>query len=312
MSRAVRGRCVGAAALVAAALAVAGCVTAPVRPAAEWLGVLPDGAGLYLSLGVARSTDVLQAALERAGPDLREVGPLLERTDRLYGAVEGLGEASPRVSLVALGSYPAGLIRSRLCCSRSWKTVASGVGRYYVSAKAGVQVGVPAGFAVLVSTGSLETLLARFGAPKMPPMPPEAAEGMETADLSLYLPELPGGLAGSSGAPLPVREVWVEARRTADRYEVTGTFNASSDRDARSLVLLLRLALVAWMRTQGLSDVSGKLKDVTVAADGSRVKVAGLWFGKDEIVPVLLGLAGRGSAGGASPPDAAASGGAGT
>lgn len=306
------GRRAAIAAVAASLLAVAGCVTAPVRPAAAWLGVLPDDAALYLSLDVRRSADLLQEALAGAGPDLREVGPLLERTDRLYGAVESLEGSFPRLSLVALGSYPAGLIRSRLCCSRSWTTVRSSSGTYYASAKVGVQVGVPAGFAVLVSTGSLETLLARFEAPKAPPMPTEAAEGMETADLSLYLPELPGGLGGTSGPALPVREVWAEGRRAGDRFEVRGAANAASERDARSLVLLLRLALVAWMRTQGLSDVSGRLKTVTVAAEGSRVKVSGLWFGKDEIVPVLLGLAGRGASGAVSPPDAGSSRGAGT
>jgi hypothetical protein len=297
-----------AAAATGAMLMIAGCATAPVRPAAQWLGVLPDSATLYVSLDVQRSADVLRSALEQAGPDLRDVEPLLERTDRLYAAVETVEGSSPRVSMVALGSYPAGLIRSRLCGSRSWKTVKSPAGKYYVSSKAGLQVGVPGGYAVLASTGSMETLLARFAAPIAPAMPPEAAEGMDTADLSLYLPELPGSLPGSSGgAQLPIREVWLEARRAGDRYEVTGTCNTASERDARSLVLLLKLGLVTWMRTQGLADVSGRLKNVTVVAEGTQVKLAGLSFAKDEIVPVLLALAG-GSKGVSGEP---ASGGAG-
>ena len=140
-------------AAAAALLSLAGCATAPVRPAAQWLGVLPDSATLYVSLDVQRSADVLRSALEQAGPDLREVEPLLERTDRLYAAVETVEGSSPRVSMVALGSYPAGLIRSRLCGSRSWKTVKSPAGKYYVSSKAGLQVGVPGGYAVLVVDG---------------------------------------------------------------------------------------------------------------------------------------------------------------
>ena len=202
------------------------------------------------------------------------------------------------MSIVALGSYPAGLIRSRLCGSRSWTTVKSPVGTYYVYPKNGLQVSVPGGYAVLVSTGSMESLLARFAAPIAPAMPPDAADGMELADLCLYLPELPGGLAGvPGGADLPIREVWLEARRAGDRYDVTGTCNTASERDARSLVLLLKLGLVAWMRTQGLSDVTGRLKSVAVAADALQVKLSGLSFGKDEIVPVLLALAGSADAG---------------
>jgi hypothetical protein len=49
----------GAAALM---LALAGCATAPVRPAAQWLGVLPDDANLYLSLDVPASADVPTSA----------------------------------------------------------------------------------------------------------------------------------------------------------------------------------------------------------------------------------------------------------
>jgi len=303
MSRGSRARGLAAAGAAAAAmLLVAGCATAPVRPAAQWLGVLPSSATLYASLDVATSADVIAAALEKAGPDARKVAPLLERTTRVYAALEA-GAAGDqeqrRISLVALGRYPAGMIRSRLCGSRSWDKVKSPAGTYYVEKKSGVQVGVPGGYAVLVSTGSIETLLGRAAAPIAPAMPIEAAEGMETSDLSLYLPELPGGLPGASlGQGLPIREVWLEARRTADRYDLTGTCNAASERDARSLVLLVRLALVTWLRAQGLSDVPGRLKNVAIAADGPQVKLSGLSFGKDEIVAILLALAGSPAAAG--------------
>jgi hypothetical protein len=298
----IRCTALAAGAAAAAALLLAGCATAPVRPAAQWLGVLPDSATLYVSLDVGRSADVLRSALGQAGPDVQKVEPLLERTRRLYAAVETAAGSSPRISMVAIGSYPAGLIRSRLCGSRSWKTVKSPAGKYYVSSKAGLQVGVPGGYAVLASTGSMETLLARFAAPIAPAMPLEAAEGMDQADLSLYLPELPGSLPGTPGAAtLPIREVWLEARRADDRYEVAGTCNTASERDARSLVLLLKLGLVAWMRSQGLADVSGRLSTVTVAAEGTQVRLAGLSFAKDELVPVLLSLAGGSKAASGAP-----------
>ena len=153
--------------------------------------------------------------------------------------------------------------------------------------------------------------LARFGAPVAPPLPAEVAEDMERADLVLYLPELPGGLPGAAGgAALPIREVWLDARRTADRYDVAGTCNTATERDARSLVLLLRLALVAWLRTQNLTDAAERLKAVTVAAEGAQVKLAGLSFTKDELVPLLLSVVGsKAPAGGETAPGA---GGAGT
>jgi hypothetical protein len=302
---------VGAAAL---ALALAGCATAPVRPAAQWLGVLPADATLYLSLDVPASADVIQAALKTADPDVREMGPLLERMSRLYAAVALAEGAPPRLSAVALGSFPAGLIRSKLCGSRAWDTVKSPSGKYYTNVKSGLQVSVPGPYAVLITAGSMEALLDRFAMPLAPAMPPEVAEDMESADLLLYLPSLPGGLGSAAGgttaaagatANVPIREVWLEARRDGDRYLVSGACNTASERDARSDVLLIKLGLVQWLRSQNLPDVSERLKTVTVAADGQQVKLAGLVFGKDELVPLLLGLAGlsggEAAAGTASP-----------
>jgi hypothetical protein len=144
--------------------------------------------------------------------------------------------------------------------------------------------------------------------PLAPAMPPEVAEDMESADLLLYLPSLPSGLGGAAGtgalaATMPIREVWLAARRDGDRYLVSGVCNTASERDARSVVLLVKLALVQWLRSQNLPDAGERLKAVTVAADGQQVKLAGLAFGKDELVPVLLGMAGLsgGGTGTASP-----------
>ena len=296
-----RAAAVGLAALL---LALAGCATAPVRPAAQWLGVLPDDATLYLSLDVPASADVIQAALETADPELRQVGPLLDRMSRLYASVALAEGSPPRLSAIALGSIPAGLIRSKLCGSRDWTTVKSASGKYYTNVKSGLQVSVPGPYAVLVSAGSIDGLMARFETPRAPAMPPEVAEDMESADLLLFLPELPGGLGGAAGAgtagataapSMPIREVWLEARRDGERYLVSGACNAASERDARGVVVLLRLGLVQWLRSQNLPDISERLKTVTVAADGLQVKLAGLAFGKDELVPVLLGLVGAGA-----------------
>jgi hypothetical protein len=282
----------GAAALM---LAFTGCATAPVRPAAHWLGVLPDDATLYLSLDVPASADVIQAALATANPDLREMKPLLERMSRLYAAVALSEGTPPRLSAIALGSFPAGMIRSKLCGSRAWDTVKSPQGKYYTNVKSGLQVSVPGPYAVLISAGSMDGLLARFAIPLAPAMPPEVAEDMESADLLLYLPSLPGGLGGA--ANVPIHEVWLEARRDGDRYLVSGVCNTASERDARSVVLLARLGLVQWLRSQNLSDVSERLKTITVAAEGQQVKLAGLAFGKDELVPVLLGMTGLSGSG---------------
>ena len=101
---------------------------------------------------------------------------------------------------------------------------------------------------------------------------------MEHADLVvLYLPELPGGI-GERGDPRrcpPIQEVWLSAAK-AHRVRGHGHREHGSEREAKLVALVLRLALVAWMRTQNLPNAAERLKAVSISADGTQVKLSGL------------------------------------
>jgi hypothetical protein len=137
----------------------------------------------------------------------------------------------------------------------------------------------------------MEGLLSRSAAPGLLRVPEEVALDMQRADLVLYLPELPGGLApGSASASVPIREVWLDAEKREGRYEVTGTANTGSEREAKLVALVTRLALVAWMRGQEVPNAVERLKPVTIEPDGPQVKMAGLAFSEEEIGPLFLSL----------------------
>ncbi len=61
-------------------------------------------------------------------------------------------------------------------------------------------------------------------------------------------------------------------------YDLSGTANTGSEQEAKLLTLVLRLGLVAWMRSENVPDAAESLKSVTVSPSGVQVKLAGLHF----------------------------------
>ena len=105
---------------------------------------------------------------------------------------------------------------------------------------------------------------------------------------------MPGGAGGSTGtrsaALVPIREVWIVAAKGQGTWLVRGTANTASEKDAKLVALVLRFALVAWMRGQKLPDLGERLGPVTVMPEGSQVKLAGLTLTDEEIGPIFLSL----------------------
>jgi len=272
-------------------LLLASCVTVPARSPSEWLGVLPEDATMYLSFSVSGSADLVKKALKGAGPDFQDVSSLMDRTNRLVGAVT-LARGSPaRFDVVALGGYPSGIIGHRLRGNKEWKETASSHGSYWQWSKAGLQMGIPNNGILLASNGGIEGLLSRWGSPVALTIPPDAALDMKRSDFVLYMPELPGNLtesAAQKGMSLPIQEVWMNAVKVKGGYDLSGTVNTSSEQKAKVVALALRLGLVAWMRSQEVQEAAERLKPVTVSAVGLQVKLAGLRVTDEELIPLFL------------------------
>lgn len=284
-------RCLFAAVTGFGVLLLVSCASVPSRAPSEWLGVLPADATMYLSFSVSGSADVVKKALKAAGPDFQDVSSLMDRTNRLVGAVT-LNRGSPaRFDVVALGGYPSGIIGLRLRGSREWKETPTPNGPYWQWSKAGLQMGIPNDGILLASNGGIEGLLSRWGSPVTLTIPPDAALDMKSSDFVLYMPELPGNLtesAAQKGMSLPIQEVWMNAVKVKGGYDLSGTVNTSSEQKAKVVALALRLGLVAWMRSQEVKEAAERLKPVTVSAVGLQVKLAGLRVTDDEIVPLFL------------------------
>lgn len=290
MRRTVSALRAGAAA-AAALIALASCATVPKRAPSEWLGVLPEDATMYVSFAVPGSADLVKKALKDAGPDFQDVGALMDRTDRMVAAVTLAKGAPVRFDVAALGNYPAGIIGMRLSGNKEWKESSSSSGKYWQWSKAGLQMGIPNNGILLASNGGIEQLLSRWTAPIALSIPPDAAQDMLKSDFVLYMPELPGNItegAAQKGLNIPIQEVWLNAVKQKNGYELSGAVNTTDEREAKLLGLALKLGLVAWMRSQSLPDVAQRLAPVTIKPVGLQVRLAGLRVTNDEIIPLFL------------------------
>jgi len=246
---------------------------------------------MYVSFAVKGSADLVKKALKDAGPDFQDVGALLDRTDRMVAAVTLTKGAPVRFDVAALGNYPAGIIGMRLSGNKEWKESTTPSGKYWRWSKVGLQMGIPNNGILLASNGGIEHLLSRWTAPVALSIPPDAAQDMLKSDFVLYMPELPGNItegAAQKGLNIPIQEVWLNAVKQKDGYELSGTVNTTDEREAKLLGLALKLGLVAWMRSQNLPDMAERLAPVTIKPFGLQVRLAGLHVTNDEIIPLFL------------------------
>jgi hypothetical protein len=146
---------------------------------------------------------------------------------------------------------------------------------------------------MLATNAGVETMLARWKSPPPLDVPAEVAADMEKMDFVLYLPELPGGIAENAAkndVHIPVQQVWLDAMKAPGAYVLSGTANTSSQKEAKLLTLVLRLGIVAWMRTQNGPHSSERLATISVSAVGSQVKLSGMRVGEDELFPLFLDI----------------------
>jgi hypothetical protein len=271
---------------------LASCATIPEKSAPQWLGVLPDDGTLYVSLSVQSSLSTIKKALTQAGPAYNDVASLLDMTKKLYIAITLVPGEAPRFSAVALGSYPTFLLGLRLGSSAEWKSRSSQAGSWYQSAKGGLELGVPAGSVILFSNGNMGPLFSRLRQSAALSLPADVVRDMGKSDLVLYLPELPGGITEKAvgSVHIPIHETWLDARKDKNGYQVGGTVNLSTEKEARLLAMVMKLALVAWLRSQAIADVAERLDAISITPAGNQVVLTGLSFSEDEMVPLFMSL----------------------
>jgi len=283
------------------------------------MGVLPSDATMYVSVSVPQSADLIRKTLKKGGPAYNDIVQLADRTNRVVSSVTLASGAPVRFAAVALGSYPAFLINVSLSGKKEWKQVSSGEGSFFLYNKANLQLSVPNGGVLLAANGDMPTLLSRYRIPVPLPLPPEVQADMTKTDVVLYMPQLPGGIGEpsveqpaaleSDDRPhLPIREVWIDATKTKDGYLLGATMNTGTEKQAQVLSLILKIGIVTWLKSSDVPDAAQRLRSISVAAEGTSVKLTGFAVSDEEIIPLFLSLLnGPGEGAESAPPEKAPS-----
>jgi hypothetical protein len=256
---------------------------------------------MYISVAVPKSADLIRKTLKEGGPAYKDVITLSNWTTRLLVSVTMAKDTPMSFSAVALGGYPSVLLRMSLSGNKEWKEVKVPDGSYYAWNKANLQLSVLDKSVLLAANGQMTTLLSRYKTALPLPLPREVASDMEKSDVVLYMPQLPGGIGeGSMDQPaaeqsgdrprLAIREVWLDAVKSNDGYVLGGTMNTDTEQQARVLSFVVRVGIVAWMRSSNFPNVAERLRSISVSPEGTSVRVKGIGMRDDELVPFILTL----------------------
>ncbi len=149
---------------------------------------------MYVSFSVTGSADLIKKALKDAGPGFAG-RRLADGHDQAPGLLGDPREGRPaRYSR----RWPSAAIpRASSGCglrgNKDWKQGAGPSGKYWEWQKAGIQMSIPNNCILLASNGGIDAPARPVGRARRPHRSARCRRDMQTADLVLYMPELPGG-----------------------------------------------------------------------------------------------------------------------
>ncbi len=274
------------------------CHTIPeIRNAAVFASRLPPDAGLYFSVTVPQNRELLSRIFEAAMPEIDAFDQVLVRTKAVYASVGTGFSASEtktgktQLDMVAVGRYPANLIRTLLSSDPEWEeeiiTVEGDL--YPVLKHRGRSLSlVSSGSNVIyISSGDVSLLLLRELYQQNTEFPEAIAQKFLQEDLFLYAPE-PGrealGEISEGKIRLPVRNITVSLNsETEELYRLSGTVLVEEEKDTRILTVLLRGILASLLMQEKIMTLDEIKTVLRITSDGAAVFVNGLVFTREDI-----------------------------
>ncbi len=275
-------------------LLFSGCATLPEWTAGQWISVLPEGCAVYFSIGFSPAArQIARSVLVSLGESSSDSTALVERMDRVYGAVEIASDGTSRLHVVVEGRFPSVLMALSMGADARWQRKQSSR-EYWVSQTGPLQVCLPQSSIALVSTSDVVPMIRNYdslpGAADQD-IPEIVARDMQSSELVVYFPDFgEGPLAEAAGLALPLRHIWIKADRNELRYDLQGFFELESEKNARSFDRVLRVLLVYLLRQGQVENWSAKLKDLDLRQSGTLFSVSGLGLSSEELTRILVKL----------------------
>ncbi len=288
-------------------LILSSCATLPPsQSASQWIGVLPPVSpeSVYASINPSSSRLLLETLARTAGAETEQLERITTSIHRAFAQICFSPGGVPSFSLIALGEVKPTSVALQLNLDPAWQRVllSKFPGRgftgshwsyrtYWRNAASGLQIACPQRGTLFVAGGAPTAaagMLQRLQSPGVNPLPAEAAQVLEAADIFLYFPD-PAGLAASADPgllpqQLPIRQIWISAAAQQDSYDLEAVFLLSEVENLRAVGLALRLMLTLWLRTAGVADPVGKLKSAEIHLEQGSARIDSLSLTTPEIL----------------------------
>lgn len=172
-------------------LLVASCSTAPEKPDRDILGWLPPESGLLMRLQVPENHELAKLLLSNAGVDPAEMEPVLNRALLVVVGMEA-GPEGPVIHLATVGNWPRNMMGSAL--GKDWIKIS----RYYWKNSDGMELSLPTGDELILSSGKADIMLDRAESGSTAPVSSDSGDMPDPADLEIWMTE-PAAFMESAG-----------------------------------------------------------------------------------------------------------------
>src|SRR6056297_1571709 len=260
-------------------LLLSGCAGRP-EPAVQNYAQLPyKEKGIFLQVKPSENLSLARKMLSALGMDPTELNTVLTRTRIAYCYFD-LREDGFSYSIIGQGRYPETIAALSLRSNADWQRESSDLGRsgkvrWWSNQLQGVKLSFLQDNTVAITNDSMEDLLYRIYYGPVIQLPDEAVKRMNSGVLGIYSRNPDFGQQQSAEGPVAIlfsklKEVGMSfTAQEDDLFTIDAEYLCSNQTVARSMYLVLRLALINGLRSSdGGYDLSELLsKDPVILQD---------------------------------------------
>jgi hypothetical protein len=267
---------------VLAVLLLSGCAGRPEPAAPNYAELLYEEQGIFLQVKPSEQLSLAHKMLSALGMEPSELNTVLTRTQIAYCYFD-LRDDGFSYSIIGQGKYPETIAALSLRSNADWQREESNLGRsakvrWWSNQIQGVKLSFLQDNTVAITNGSMEELLHRIYYGPVNRLPDKAVERVNTGVLGIYSRNPNFGRPQPAAEPVAVlfsklQEVGMSfTNYEDDLYTIDAEYLCTDQAVARSLYLVLRLALINGLRSfEGEYDYSKLISEDPVSLQQKQV-----------------------------------------
>ncbi|MDZ7793449.1 MAG: hypothetical protein U5P10_07060 [Spirochaetia bacterium] len=267
---------------VVAIMLLSGCAGRPEPAVQNYAELLYKEQGIFLQVKPSENLSLAHKMLSALGMDPAELDTVLTRTHIAYCYFD-LRDAGFSYSIIGQGRYPETMAALSLRSNADWQREESDLGRsakvrWWTNQIQGVKLSFLQDNAVAITNGSMEDLLHRIYYGPVKRLPDNAVERVNAGVLGIYSRNPDFGRTQSAAGPMAVlfsklQEVGMSfTKYEDDLFTIDAEYLCTDQTVARSLYLVLRLALINGLRSfEGEYDYSKMISEDPVSLQKNQV-----------------------------------------